>query len=250
MDRQNIVKDLKVVSFDIIYSEVKDILGNEKVFSNGELGDIFNKLQKTINSIDNLLGTLTEKDDYDKVIDKAEVEGEKSSVSEEIPINYNELVNVNEDIYTKDEEDNNTVVESDIEQDEEVYSGEESLKENSSAKLENGSTVETKDKDFDEEKVKSNVDSENYNLEKFVRLTNNRVKAIIVNSTQLRKLRESLERQKQLLDFGPEDVNSKSNEPIASIESLLEQASNLYKEGKIEESEKLYDQIRNMNKDS
>lgn len=102
----------------------------------------------------------------------------------------------------------------------------------------------------------------NVGLPRLRRTTGDTIKAILVTENQGNKLEESLKTQKSLLSIrdmlnGNEEtvnttinVNDKSDEQVvteASIESMLEQANLLYKNGKIAEAKQMYDEISVLN---
>lgn len=78
----------------------------------------------------------------------------------------------------------------------------------------------------------------------FVKQSDKKAKAILVNTKQFGKLMASRQRQFGFLDFGAypkEDVSSK-------IENLMKKASALYKEGKVSEAQAMYAEISALNK--
>lgn len=80
---------------------------------------------------------------------------------------------------------------------------------------------------------------------RFVKTSDDKVKAILVNTKQYQKLRSSLTVQTKLLDFGISAGPEPSRE---KIEALMKKASALYKEGKISEAQALYAEISSLNK--
>ncbi len=76
------------------------------------------------------------------------------------------------------------------------------------------------------------------------KLSEDRVKAILVNKGQIERLSNSLAQQKGLLGF--EQVQSSSNQ--MEIEAMMNRAGQLYREGKKEEAQELYNKISEMNK--
>ncbi len=86
---------------------------------------------------------------------------------------------------------------------------------------------------------------------KILKMNADRVKAILVSQKQMAKLRTSKDLQKSALDFGISDDMSASNNSVQNqIESLMAQASLLYKEGKMQEAQALYAKISELNKNS
>ena len=77
----------------------------------------------------------------------------------------------------------------------------------------------------------------------FVKSSDDKVKAILVNDSQFNKLRASRVVQTKVLGFGIGESPSK-----AKIEDLMKKASALYKEGKISEAQALYAEISSLNK--
>ncbi len=91
---------------------------------------------------------------------------------------------------------------------------------------------------------------------KILKLKADKVKAILVSKKQIDKLKASKELQKNALDFGV--VQSDNNNTVsnisdiqssqAQIEELMNKASALYKEGKVQEAQELYAKISELNK--
>lgn len=80
-----------------------------------------------------------------------------------------------------------------------------------------------------------------------LKLKNDKVKAILVNQSQMTKLKASKRNQEALLDFGLVSNNGESV-PKNNLEEMMARASALYKEGKIQEAQALYSQISLLNK--
>ena len=90
---------------------------------------------------------------------------------------------------------------------------------------------------------------------RILKMKPDRVKAILVSQKQIAKLKASKDLQKSALDFGiSEGMDTYNNTPNVSvqaqIESLMAQASALYKEGKMQEAQDLYAKISELNKNS
>lgn len=90
---------------------------------------------------------------------------------------------------------------------------------------------------------------------RILKMKPDRVKAILVSQKQIAKLKASKNLQKSALDFGiSEGMDTSNNTPNisvqAQIESLMAQASALYKEGKMQEAQELYAKISELNKNS
>ena len=90
---------------------------------------------------------------------------------------------------------------------------------------------------------------------RILKMKPDRVKAILVSQKQIAKLKASRDLQKSALDFGiSEGMDTSNNTPNVSvqaqIESLMAQASSLYKEGKMQEAQELYAKISELNKNS
>ena len=90
---------------------------------------------------------------------------------------------------------------------------------------------------------------------RILKMKSDRVKAILVSQKQIAKLKASKDLQKSALDFGiSEGMSVSNNTPNVSvqaqIESLMAQASALYKEGKMQEAQALYAKISELNKNS
>ena len=106
--------------------------------------------------------------------------------------------------------------------------------------------------------VVNNSPATNDNIKASMRILKmkpDRVKAILVSQKQIAKLKASKDLQKSALDFGiSEGMDTYNNTPNVSvqaqIESLMAQASALYKEGKMQEAQDLYAKISELNKNS
>ena len=81
------------------------------------------------------------------------------------------------------------------------------------------------------------------NRTRIVKLSSDKVKAILVNKSQMEKLAASLDGQRRLLDFGQEAVMPKQS----NIEEMMNRAKQLYNEGKQKEAQQLYDEISQIN---
>lgn len=81
---------------------------------------------------------------------------------------------------------------------------------------------------------------------KFIKNSDSKVKAILVNERQYNKLKDSFVTQARSLDFGV--VAKNSNVSKEKIEELMKKASALYREGKVKEAQALYAEISSMNK--
>lgn len=82
------------------------------------------------------------------------------------------------------------------------------------------------------------------NKTRIVKLSSDKVKAILVNKSQMEKLAASLDGQRRLLDFGQETVMPKQS----NIEEMMNRAKQLYNEGKQKEAQQLYDEISQINR--
>ena len=90
--------------------------------------------------------------------------------------------------------------------------------------------------------------SSNVNKKIIMKKSDDKTKAILVNSSQFEKLCNSKQAQEALLDFGNLTENKQSLE--AKIEEMMARASSLYKEGKKDEAQYIYNQISLMNKEN
>lgn len=90
--------------------------------------------------------------------------------------------------------------------------------------------------------------SSNVNKKIIMKQSDDKTKAILVNSSQFEKLSNSKQAQEALLDFGNLSENKQSME--ARIEEMMARASSLYKEGKKDEAQDIYNQISLMNKEN
>ncbi len=78
-------------------------------------------------------------------------------------------------------------------------------------------------------------------LEKFRRISDSPVKAIIVNDSQFNKLVSSLSLQTEQLDFG-----ASSSDDNMSVEAMIEKANDLYSHGNKQAAEEIYNKINSM----
>ena len=78
-------------------------------------------------------------------------------------------------------------------------------------------------------------------LEKFRRISDSPVKAIIVNDSQFNKLVSSLGLQTEQLDFG-----ATSSDDNMSVEAMIEKANDLYSHGNKQAAEEIYNKINSM----
>ena len=78
-------------------------------------------------------------------------------------------------------------------------------------------------------------------LEKFRRISDSPVKAIIVNDSQFNKLVSSLGLQTEQLDFG-----ASSSDENMSVEAMIEKANDLYSQGNKQAAEEIYNKINSM----
>lgn len=100
-------------------------------------------------------------------------------------------------------------------------------------------------------------------LNRYIRMTTDSVKAILVTSAQYQKLSASRGAQKQLSESATSEVSTEV-QPVVSdnadtvsaptdkrkeLQEMLEQANNLYKEGRIQESQELYAKVGAINKE-
>lgn len=75
------------------------------------------------------------------------------------------------------------------------------------------------------------------------KLSDTKAKAILVNRKQLSKLSASKAVQESLLDFGLQTGNNQNR-----LEEMMARASSLYKEGRVQEAQALYNEISLLNK--
>lgn len=100
-------------------------------------------------------------------------------------------------------------------------------------------------------KTESTETNQKVSFDKCIKISDKQTKAIVVNVQQLEKLRASREKEMSKLDFGI-DINSEStnsaNADAGEMEKLLQQANDLYKQGRAIEAEQIYQRIRELNK--
>lgn len=80
---------------------------------------------------------------------------------------------------------------------------------------------------------------------RFIKTSENKVKAILVTEKQYQKLKASYSGQAKILDFGIGTGIAPTKE---KLEELMKKASSLYKEGKVSEAQALYAEISALNK--
>lgn len=103
--------------------------------------------------------------------------------------------------------------------------------------------VQSNSSDVSNQSVQDNSLNVNNGMKtKVFKLSSDKVKAILVNKGQIEKLSKSLERQKQLLDFGQAGIDQ------YDIEGMMNRAKQLYDEGRQQEAQQLYNQISQLNK--
>ena len=78
-------------------------------------------------------------------------------------------------------------------------------------------------------------------LEKFKKISDSPVKAIIVNDSQFNKLASSLNAQAEQLDFG-----ASGSENSMNVEAMIEKANDLYNQGDRQAAEEIYNKINSM----
>lgn len=120
---------------------------------------------------------------------------------------------------------------------------------NAETNLQNATNTPEPNEDSNE-KV-NNVDN---NKIKFKKQGNDSAKAILVTTKQISKLSLSRKNQTSLLETKgilPEKSSSSETNPSTNqkLEQLLEKANQLYSEGKIQESEELFNEISSLNKE-
>ncbi len=139
------------------------------------------------------------------------------------------------------------------------------LKENSlqtNSSTENFHSEPSKDTNSTEPLLPKNQSEENPNnsknddIIKLKKSTTDKAKAIVVTSNQFLKLKQSKLEQKDIIVDRKEITETTTDKPPVedkenqlNIEEMLEKASNLYKEGKIAESQALYEKISTLNKE-
>lgn len=273
MEFQNSMNDLKSTSLDLLYSQVSSLIASyNELKASGELNDTFEKrlllLQKTISSMKSLIQSVEDFNDLSG--DVVENTGDdladfisNSKDNKEEPINNSGLVfsaplisnvptnpNLNRDDGvsikatpgsviadgTKDKGDN--VIDTSVTVKEGQDSVDKTTVKEPSVAIENPG-VPVQDT--------TNVNSNDVNvraiasLEKFKRVSDSPVKAIIVNDKQFAKLIGSLNQQAGQLDFG-----ASSSENDMSVEAMIEKANDLYNRGERQAAEEIYNKINNM----
>ena len=229
-NNEDIVTKFKTASFDILYKQVLTLIQMYSQISN--LSDIDRKkseeeFQQKLILLKNTIQGM------DTLIENVQQFQEGISTSREIDIEKPSVPLVNVTVPNNNEEDNN------------LNNVDEAT----------GSVIITEPHNVITADVSSELplnSSDQSIATTFTRNSNNPVKVIVVNSLQFDNLNASRVSQTALLDFGAlatsEKVVSGALEKTnLSIEEMLEQASILYKEGRFDESEALYQKIRESN---
>ena len=113
-----------------------------------------------------------------------------------------------------------------------------------------------------EDSNKTTTDSSNKaEILEFHKKNGDSTKAIITSARQILKLRKSLKTQQALLnargffnlnakeqDVGDSNIDFNNDDIKSILETMLEKANKLYKEGKVDEAQKMYEKISEMNK--
>ena len=113
-----------------------------------------------------------------------------------------------------------------------------------------------------EDSNKTTTDSSNKaEILEFHKKSGDSTKAIITSARQILKLRKSLKTQQALLnargffnlnakeqDVGDSNIDFNNDDIKSMLETMLEKANKLYKEGKVDEAQKMYEKISEMNK--
>ena len=113
-----------------------------------------------------------------------------------------------------------------------------------------------------EDSNKTTTDSSNKaEILEFHKKSGDSTKAIITSARQILKLRKSLKTQQALLnargffnlnakeqDVGDSNIDFNNDDIKSILETMLEKANKLYKEGKVDEAQKMYEKISEMNK--
>ena len=113
-----------------------------------------------------------------------------------------------------------------------------------------------------EDSNKTTTDSSNKaEILEFHKKSGDSTKAIITRARQILKLRKSLKTQQALLnargffnlnakeqDVGDSNIDFNNDDIKSMLETMLEKANKLYKEGKVDEAQKMYEKISEMNK--
>ena len=113
-----------------------------------------------------------------------------------------------------------------------------------------------------EDSNKTTTDSSNKaEILEFHKKNGDSTKAIITSARQILKLRKSLKTQQALLnargffnlnakeqDVGDSNIDFNNDDIKSILETMLEKANKLYKEGKVDEAQKMYEKISEMNR--
>lgn len=274
---EDVVSKLKTVSFDILYEQVLsliEIYDKMKGSEDDNLSSLFARqielLRKTGVNVGELIDNVEEfeviasvKDEQDlgsnesASINVSEVkEKAHDSIEEDIDTssdNKTQLINIQDDktigdFFEDKPAEDSTILKPVIPLVNDILKNNEVSTNNDLSSIpkteEANSTDIINHGDASEEKI---APADNLSGT-FVRLSDSHVKAIIVNDKQFLNLKSSKDTQTSLLDFGAATKDDTvSDNSSLDIETLLERANSLYKEGKTQEAWNLYEEIRKRN---
>lgn len=271
-------RELKAVLYDYISSKIKELASvsdvsfyEQYVQLLADITDSADSLAVKIERLESLQipsvkeDSVINKTDYDTSIDKDETEIKQDTTD---IVNESDLVKKSESVPTssdiKEESSASDEVQEVVSNDsnEEVEKTDSTVVSNDSTPntfadifANAGSSVVTNTPDVRESVNDVNNVLVNEPVQKSVsvttqirKLSDTKPKAILVNRKQFSKLVSSKDTQVALLDFGLQSGVQNSNNSQKNLEEMMARASLLYKEGKVQEAQALYNEISQLNK--
>lgn len=271
-------RELKAVLYDYISSKIKELASvsdvsfyEQYVQLLADITDSADSLAVKIERLESLQipsvkeDSVINKTDYDTSIDKDETEIKQDTTD---IVNESDLVKKSESVPTssdiKEESSASDEVQEVVSNDsnEEVEKTDSTVVSNDSTPntfadifANAGSSVVTNTPDVRESVNDVNNVLVNEPVQKSVsvttqirKLSDTKPKAILVNRKQFSKLVSSKDTQVALLDFGLQSGVQNSNNSQKNLEEMITRAGLLYKEGKVQEAQALYNEISQLNK--
>lgn len=271
-------RELKAVLYDYISSKIKELASvsdvsfyEQYVQLLADITDSADSLAVKIERLESLQipsvkeDSVINKTDYDTSIDKDETEIKQDTTD---IVNESDLVKKSESVPTssdiKEESSASDEVQEVVSNDsnEEVEKTDSTVVSNDSTPntfadifANAGSSVVTNTPDVRESVNDVNNILVNEPVQKSVsvttqirKLSDTKPKAILVNRKQFSKLVSSKDTQVALLDFGLQSGVQNSNNSQKNLEEMITRAGLLYKEGKVQEAQALYNEISQLNK--
>lgn len=271
-------RELKAVLYDYISSKIKELASvsdvsfyEQYVQLLADITDSADSLAVKIERLESLQipsvkeDSVINKTDYDTSIDKDETEIKQDTTD---IVNESDLVKESESVPTssdiKEESSASDEVQEVVSNDsnEEVEKTDSTVVSNDStpntfadifANADSGVVTNTPDvresvNDVNNVLVNEPVQNSVSVTTQIRKLSDTKPKAILVNRRQLSKLGASKDTQAALLDFGLQSGVQSTNNSQKNLEEMMARASLLYKEGKVQEAQALYNEISQLNK--